>query len=309
VTDGPAAARSPLPSTTVDGHVHSTFSDDAVSTVHENLAAALTVGLTEVTFVDHVRSSTGWVPEMVAAVRALDVPDGLVVRCGVETKLLDVAGRLDLPTDAVVGRGALDVVLVGDHQFPGTDGPWSPTQTRERIADGLSPADAVSLLVEASIAAMTAQPGIQLAHWFSILPKVGLDESDLSDEHLRAWAAAARETGSTIEVNEKWACPGPRAVRAALDAGARLVVATDSHDARDVGRYVRVPSILEAAVSGETLPAETLPAETWSAETLPAETWSAETLPAETLPAEPLSATEPSAVPSHQTPGTAGPRA
>lgn len=304
MTDGPAAARSPLPSTTVDGHVHSTFSDDAVSTVHENLAAALTVGLTEVTFVDHVRSSTGWVPEMVAAVRALDVPDGLVVRCGVETKLLDVAGRLDLPTDAVVGRGALDVVLVGDHQFPGTDGPWSPTQTRERIADGLSPADAVSLLVEASIAAMTSQPGIQLAHWFSILPKVGLDESDLSDEHLRAWAAAARETGSTIEVNEKWACPGPRAVRAALDAGARLVVATDSHDARDVGRYVRVPSILEAAVSGETLPAET-----WSAETLPAETWSGETLSAETLPAEPLPATEPSAVPSHQTPGTAGPRA
>lgn len=299
MTDGPAAARSPLPSTTVDGHVHSTFSDDAVSTVHENLAAALTVGLTEVTFVDHVRSSTGWVPEMVAAVRALDVPDGLVVRCGVETKLLDVAGRLDLPADAVVGRGALDVVLVGDHQFPGTDGPWSPTQTRERIADGLSPADAVSLLVEASIAAMTSQPGIQLAHWFSILPKVGLDESDLSDEHLRAWAAAARETGSTIEVNEKWACPGPRAVRAALDAGARLVVATDSHDARDVGRYIRVPSILEAAVSGETLPAET-----WSAETL-----SAETLPAETLPAEPLPATEPSAVPSRQTPGTAGPRA
>lgn len=294
MTDGPAAARSPLPSTTVDGHVHSTFSDDAVSTVHENLAAALTVGLTEVTFVDHVRSSTGWVTEMVAAVRALDVPDGLVVRCGVETKLLDVTGRLDLPADAVVGRGALDVVLVGDHQFPGTDGPWSPTQTRERIADGLSPADAVSLLVEASIAAMTSQPGIQLAHWFSILPKVGLDESDLSDEHLRAWAAAARETGSTIEVNEKWACPGPRAVRAALDVGARLVVATDSHDARDVGRYVRVPSILEAAVSGGTLPAET---------------WSAETLPPGTLPAEPLPATEPSAVPSDQTPGTAGPRA
>lgn len=250
-----AAAPAGLPSTSVDGHVHSTFSDDAVSTLDENLAAAVAVGLTEVTFVDHVRASTAWVPEMVAAVRALDVPAGLEVRCGVETKLLDVSGRLDLPADAVVGRGALDVVLVGDHQFPGTDGPWSPTQTRTRIAEGLSPADAVDLLVEASIAAMTAQPGIQLAHWFSILPKVGLDESDLSDEHLRAWAGAARETGSTIEVNEKWACPGPRAVRAALDAGARLVVATDSHDARDVGRYLRVPAILSAAASATTPPA------------------------------------------------------
>lgn len=247
--DGLAEAPSRLPSTSVDGHVHSTFSDDAVSTVDENLTAAVAAGLTSVTFVDHVRSSTAWVPEMIAAVRGLDVPAGLEVRCGVETKLLDVSGRLDLPADAVVGRGALDVVLVGDHQFPGTDGPWSPTQARQRIADGLSPADAVDLLVEASVAAMTRQPGIQLAHWFSILPKVGLDESDLTDEHLRAWAVAARETGSTIEVNEKWACPGPRAVRAALDAGAQLVVATDSHEAVDVGRYVRVPGILEAAAT------------------------------------------------------------
>lgn len=240
---------SSLPLTSVDGHVHSTFSDDAVSTVDENLAAAVAAGLTSVTFVDHVRSSTAWVPEMIAAVRALSVPDGLQVRCGVETKLLDVRGRLDLPPDAVVGAGALDVVLVGDHQFPGTDGPWSPSETRARIADGLSAADAVDQLVEASVAAMRAQPGIQLAHWFSILPKIGLDETDLTDEHLRAWARTARETGSTLEVNEKWACPGPRAVRAALDEGARLVVATDSHVATDVGRYVRVPEILAAAAA------------------------------------------------------------
>lgn len=260
MTGSLAAASSRLPSTSVDGHVHSTFSDDAVSTVDENLAAAVAVGLTSVTFVDHVRSSTAWVPEMIAAVRALDVPAGLEIRCGVETKLLDVAGHLDLPADAVVGRGSLDVVLVGDHQFPGTDGPWSPTQTRQRIADGLRPADAVDLLVEASVAAMTRQPGIQLAHWFSILPKVGLDESDLTEEHLRAWASAARETGSAIEVNEKWACPGPRAVRAALDAGAHLVVATDSHEAGHVGRYVRVPAILEAATTAA--PAAATPAAT-----------------------------------------------
>ena len=87
------------------------------------------------------------------------------------------------------------------------------------------------------------------AHWFSILPKVGLDESDLTEQHLRAWARAARETGSTLEVNEKWACPGPRAVRAALDEGAVLVVATDSHRATDVGRYRRVPEILASALA------------------------------------------------------------
>jgi putative hydrolase len=87
----------------------------------------------------------------------------------------------------------------------------------------------------------------QLAHCFSILPKIGLCEDDLSPEHLSAWARAAAETGTLVEVNEKWGCPGPRSLRAALDAGVRLVASTDSHDAAEVGRYNRVPAILGEA--------------------------------------------------------------
>jgi putative hydrolase len=86
----------------------------------------------------------------------------------------------------------------------------------------------------------------QLAHCFSILPKIGLSESDLSDEHLAAWAAAAAESGTLIEVNEKWDCPSPRSLLAALAAGAQLVASTDSHIASDVGRYAAVASILGA---------------------------------------------------------------
>ncbi|HMH59048.1 MAG TPA: hypothetical protein VK537_07690, partial [Galbitalea sp.] len=60
------------------------------------------------------------------------------------------------------------------------------------------------------------------------------------------WAAAAANTGTLIEVNEKWGCPGPRALGAALAAGAGLVASTDSHLASDVGRYSRVADILIA---------------------------------------------------------------
>ncbi len=86
----------------------------------------------------------------------------------------------------------------------------------------------------------------QLAHCFSILPKIGLAESDLTDEHLAAWATSAAATGTLIEVNEKWACPSPRSLRAARAAGATLVASTDSHTAGDVGRYTAVAAILEA---------------------------------------------------------------
>lgn len=225
-----------------DHHVHSTFSDDAVSTLAENVAAAAAAGLTTVRLVDHVRQSTTWVPEYLAAVRALSVPTGLTVLTGVEAKILDASGTLDIP---VLPEG-IDRILIADHQFPGSDGPLGPTAVRERIADGWAAEDVLDQLVSALIASMRRYPGNQLAHCFSILPKIGLSEDDLGDERIAAWARAAAETDTLVEVNEKWGCPGIRALAALGEVGAGIVASTDSHVASDVGRYSRVRSLLEA---------------------------------------------------------------
>jgi len=225
-----------------DHHVHSSFSDDAVSTLEDNVAAASTAGLRELRLVDHVRTSTTWVPEFLAAVRALDVPDGLTVLSGVEAKILNASGDLDIPSlPSDVGR-----ILIADHQFPGSDGPWSPSETLERLAAGLRVDDALDLLIEGLVRAVRRHPGNQLAHCFSILPKIGIDASQLGRERLDEWAQAAAETDTVVEINEKWACPQPPAVEAAVTAGVTLVASTDSHDARDVGRYERVVEIIDA---------------------------------------------------------------
>lgn len=230
-----------------DHHVHSTFSDDGHSTLRENLDAAAARGLERVRLTEHVRADTAWVPEFVAAVRAEDVADGLTVLTGVEAKLLSVAGDIDLPANLE----GIDSVVLADHQFPGTDGPWSPSETRERIEAGLSPADALEQFIEASVAAMIgfdhSARTLQLAHWFSILPKVGLSEDALTDEQLRRWSTAASSTGTLVELNEKWACPGARAVRVALSEGVTLVASTDAHLDSEVGRYDRVARILDEA--------------------------------------------------------------
>ena len=76
-----------------------------------------------------------------------------------------------------------------------------------------------------------------------------MDEEQLGDERLLAWAQAAAATGTIVEVNEKWGCPGPAAIAALLDAGARIVASTDSHLATDVGRYQRVPALLGSAAA------------------------------------------------------------
>lgn len=226
-----------------DHHVHSTFSDDASSTIAENIAAASLAGLREVRLIDHVRESTAWVPEFVAAVADEPVPAGLTVLTGVETKILDATGRLDLPA----GDLGVDRIVIADHQFPGPDGPWHPEQVVNRLAADLTADEAMDLLVDALIAAMGAVDRGQLAHCFSILPKIGLDEEALGGTRLAAWAEAAARTGTTVEVNEKWDCPGPAAIRAVVAAGGELVASTDAHHASEVGVYRRVRVLLEEA--------------------------------------------------------------
>ncbi|HEY5230250.1 MAG TPA: PHP domain-containing protein, partial [Galbitalea sp.] len=147
-----------------DFHVHSTFSDDAHSTIAENLAAASAAGLAEIRLVDHVRQSTTWLPEFLAAVRAAPQHAGLTVRTGVEAKILNARGGLDLPPGLVVGPGGVDAVLIADHQFPGLDGAWSPEVTRQKLDAGLRVSDALDLLIGATVAAMESVEFGQLAH-------------------------------------------------------------------------------------------------------------------------------------------------
>ena len=226
-----------------DFHVHSTWSDDARSTLTENLAAASARGLRRVRLVEHVRRSSAWVPDYTAAVTREARPGGLEVVTGVEAKILDASGELDVPDDL----GAIDAIVVADHRFPGPDGPWSPRETRERLASGLGVGEALDLLVDALVAAMAGARRLraaQLAHCFSIVPKVGLSEDDLTADQLHRWAEAAARTGTAVEVNEKWACPGPRALGVARAAGVALVASSDSHVHDDVGRYERVPGLV-----------------------------------------------------------------
>ncbi len=241
-----------LPDLLGDFHVHSTFSDDAVSTLEDNLVAAVQRGLTDIRMVDHVRRTTTWLPDFVAALARADRPAGLMVHNGVEAKVLDTAGNLDAPDDLT----GIESILIADHQFPGPDGPWTPEQTRWRLGSGLAVGEALDLLIDALVAAMEAMdssprtPTTQLAHCFSIVPKVGLDKGHFTDEQLERWAHTAASTGTLIEVNEKWGCPGPRALQAAVGAGVTLVAATDSHIASDVGRYHRVAELIAQVKTG-----------------------------------------------------------
>ncbi len=167
-----------------DYHVHSVFSD-GVSTVDENVAVARDRGLRTLCLVDHVRAGTGWVPDFVRAVWPLRALAGIGVLAGVETKIMDRAGRLDLPENI----DGIDLVLIADHQFPGDTGPVDPRDIRGALESGQARApEVISCLVEATVNALpraaSAAPRPLIAHLFSVLPKMGLDESQVPDDLL-----------------------------------------------------------------------------------------------------------------------------
>jgi len=226
----------------VDWHTHSDWTDGA-DTINTMADAAVAAGLRSWGLSDHVRHDSTWLPEYTASVRALR-RDGLQIRCGVETKIMDITGRLDLPSEL----SALDYLLIADHQFPGADGPEHPSSVRDRLAAGqITPEAVVEQLVEATAAALRSSPlPATVVHPFSLLPKCGLDEQLVTDELLDVLAAACAAVNGAVEVNEKWRCPSSRVLRGLHHRGVRLVAGSDAHRSADVGRY----TYLHEAVAG-----------------------------------------------------------
>src|SRR4051794_8530439 len=114
-----------LPLGDQDMHVHSTYSDGAGS-VAENVAQAERAGITALTCVDHVRRDTEWVTSFVDEVRELGTLTEIELRSGIEAKILDTSGELDLPDDL----GGVDRIYAADHRVPLDDGPAHPAAVR-----------------------------------------------------------------------------------------------------------------------------------------------------------------------------------
>ncbi len=205
----------------------------------DNVRAAAARGLRTVCLADHVRRDTPWVPEMTAAVAACrgrtGVRHGVRVLAGVEAKILDCSGRLDVPAQL----DDVDLVLIADHQFPGDDGPVHPDRVRAAIdARELTAAAAVEQLCEATGKALGASGrGKLLAHLFSLLPKIGLDEDMVPAPLLARLASQVAAARALVEINEKWSCPSARTVTALVRAGVPVVAGSDAHHCRDVGVY------------------------------------------------------------------------
>ncbi len=218
---------------TEDMHVHSTFSDGLHSPA-ENIRQAEQLGLQRFCCVDHVRRDTTWLGEFVAEVNRLKATSPLQIFSGIETKLLNQAGDLDMP-DNLAG---VDFVYVADHQFPLGETTFTPSQIKEMLAENkITSAKLFTALVEATANSLDHHPRIVIAHLFSILPKIGLSEEQVPEELIAELAAKASAAGAQLEVDERWKCPSARTVEIFMQAGVPIRFSTDSHRKEKIGLY------------------------------------------------------------------------
>ena len=224
-----------------DWHTHTTTTDGA-GTPTEMVQAAAAAGLHRLHVTDHVRAASTWVPDYVAEISRVRAVAPLDVVCGVEAKILDLTGAVDLPPDL----GGVEQVVVSDHQFPTGSGPVTPSEIRRRIEAGeLLATDALADLVLATSRAVFVHERVVVGHLFSVLPKAGIDPALVTDDLLHELAAACRASGAVVEVNEKWRTPSLDVVRALCVLGVELVPSSDAHDVGALGAWDHVAAAAE----------------------------------------------------------------
>lgn len=216
-----------------DMHVHSTYSD-GVNSLEENIKQAESVGLKRFCCVDHVRRDTDWLGKFVSHVNQLKEKTNVQVFTGVETKLLNIHGDLDMPLDLQ----GIDYIYVADHQFPMLNNCLHPKEVRQMIQQGkLTPEVAIAILCQATMNTMRRYQNVVIAHLFSILPKIGLNEEQVPKALLQQMAETAKRFNVKIEIDERWKCPTYRTVSYFKSQNVPIWFSTDSHRKETIGQY------------------------------------------------------------------------
>lgn len=227
-----------------DWHTHTSQTDGKAS-ASAMVGAAQQAGVTELHITDHVRESTTWLPEYVAELRALRQSGPIDIVIGIEAKMLDVRGKIDVPTDLT----GIEQVIISDHQFPTRNGPVTPDEMERRIIAGeVMASDAVADLVLATSRAVFGYDNVIVGHLFSVLPKAGISFDEVTSDMLDTLAASVREAGAMIEVNEKWATPSLEFVEALCARGVDLVPSSDAHEPGSIAAWDHVAAAAEAIV-------------------------------------------------------------
>lgn len=209
--------------------------------MREAVAAARRRGLRRIGVVAEGGRDDLWVRDFVRAAKGAAVEHDLEVLTALEVQMMDVEGGLSLPP----GHLEVDYLLVSDAVLPTRSGGLGPLAIREKLCEGeMSASHLLRRLPELLVKVMHRYPGVVFTRPFSLLQRVGVRETWLGTEALRRLSRVARATRCGFELNERWQCPGPEALRIFQSLRVRILIGTEAHDVSGIGRYDYVPRAL-----------------------------------------------------------------
>jgi putative hydrolase len=222
-----------------DYHTHSKFSDgeDLPEVLVE---AGIEVGLTAIAITDHVRADSDWVWAYIDYVGEVAdyYKDRIRVICGVEAKITNLKGNIDIPEGV---DDHVDVVLASVHKIPTGDGFLSD---EDIVKDDEK---ALSLWRDAVIGAI-ANPSVSvIAHPGLILKNNGIEISEDIAERI---ARVVKGQTVAFEYNIGWGVPEKTLLDALIRSGAFFTVGSDAHSALEIRK------IWGSGNVGESIPEE-----------------------------------------------------
>jgi putative hydrolase len=210
----------------VDYHMHTSYTDGEAS-VRQMAETAAAKGLAQVLVGEHIRHSSTYFSALVEDVGALQLP-GLQAFAGVETKVLDLDGRLDCPPDAAAQCAA---IIGSVHSLPpGQDG-------QPRSWSNLDPELALEMELQFALAIVARSQAHILGHPLGmVVTRFGLSPLD----ELYELACACCDHGKAFELNARY-CLDPMAwIDVVQRAQCRVSLGSDAHTPRDVGNSWRL---------------------------------------------------------------------
>lgn len=215
-----------------DNHLHTNFSD-GTNSPDEMIRAALSLGIQQITFTDHVRANSTWVDRYIDEIHRLSEKYyGLIkVSVGVETKIIDFKGTLDC-SDSLITNNLVEKVAA-IHRIPSHNGSFI---RRVEISD--NPEMALKYYLQ-TIEGLKNNPYVnRLAHPFSLFDSFKITEKDI--KRWRQIGDILERLTIPFELNVKY---NNRIVPTLLwkKNVHKIVIGSDSHSTNDLReRYKKI---------------------------------------------------------------------
>lgn len=217
-----------------DFHMHTDWTDgkDSVSRMH---AEAISKGLTSILFSEHARQSTGgWFFEFARQVRSLP-QEKCKAYVGVESKILDFKGSLDVNADIL---DTVDHVMAVVHRFPGEEGVIKGT------TGSFSKEEVIDMEFSLAIAALDNPVVNILGHPFGMCYR--RFKTVPPEEKVKQLIAKAASKKIAFEINSYYHPEPKRLLEWCLEVGAIVSLGSNAHNALAVGQILKV---LEGGIS------------------------------------------------------------